>query len=335
MADGKASFQGLGVLSGYSASKAYAISGDGQVVVGSSYTDDDTAQACLWTAQKGVVGLGTLRDYPYGEAYAASKDGSVIGGTCNFHDIYLAFMWTQAGGIKEVPSSDPNFTANTIQGVSVDGSVLVGIGGGGYAPQACRWTAPNKLKGLGFLTSVKSSAALGLSAVGSLIVGQSANDKDMPQPVIWPGTGGIITLPLLKGSVGGMVFGVSGDSTVSVGSSSITRDTYQATLWNASGAVSLGDLPGGQQACAAYAASYDGSLIVGFTTTNDGEKAFIWDPQNRMRNLRDVLVSYGLAPQLQGWQLNRASAISFDGSAIAGHGTNPNGLTEAFLANLP
>ena len=334
MANGNASFRGLSALSGYSTSKVYGISGDGRVAVGSSYTDSDTAQACIWTAQN-VIGLGTLQDYPYGEAYAASKDGSVVGGTCNFHDIYLAFRWNATDGIQKVPSLNPNFTANTIQGVSADGTVLVGIGGGGYAPQACRWTAPDKLKEMGFLTSVKSSAALGLSAVQSLIVGQSANDKGMSQPVIWPGTGGIITLPLLAGSIGGVAFGVSGDGTVCVGSSSITNNTYQATLWNAKGAVSLGNLPGGQQACAAYAASFDGSIIVGFTTTNNGEEAFIWDNQNGMRNLRDVLISYGLGNQLQGWQLHRASAISYTGSAIAGYGANPNGLTTAFLATLP
>ncbi|HKS39278.1 MAG TPA: PEP-CTERM sorting domain-containing protein, partial [Blastocatellia bacterium] len=108
MANGNASFRGLSALSGYSTSKVYGISGDGRVAVGSSYTDNDTAQACIWTAQN-VVGLGTLQDYPYGEAYAASKDGSVVGGTCNLKDLYLAFMWTQAGGIKKVPSSNPNF----------------------------------------------------------------------------------------------------------------------------------------------------------------------------------------------------------------------------------
>lgn len=54
-----------------------------------------------------------------------------------------------------------------------------------------------------------------------------------------------------------------------------------------------------------------------------------------MRNLRDVLISYGLGNQLQGWQLHRASAISYDGSAIAGYGASPNGLTTAFRATLP
>ncbi len=335
MADGNASFQGLGVLRGFSTSKVYSISGNGQVVVGSSYGDNNFGVACLWTVQSGVVGLGTLENYPTSEAYAASQDGGIIGGTCNLYDIYLAFRWSKIDGIRRVPSSDPNFIPNTVQGISADGTVLVGIGGGGYAPQAYRWTAPGRLEELGFLTSVKSSEAMGVSADGSVIVGSSANDKGMSQPVKWPASGGIVTFPLLKGSFGGVAFGISGDGTVAVGNCSITQENYQATVWNANGANNLGDLPNGKQACTGYMASYDGSIIVGFATTSNGDEAFIWDEQNGMRNLRDVLLSYGLASQLQGWQLHRASSISYDGKTIAGYGTNPKGLMEAFLATLP
>jgi hypothetical protein len=52
-----------------------------------------------------------------------------------------------------------------------------------------------------------------------------------------------------------------------------------------------------------------------------------------MRSLQQVLTNdYGL--DLTGWSLNRANAISADGLTVVGFGTNPNGLTEAWIASL-
>jgi probable HAF family extracellular repeat protein len=329
------SFQGLGVLPGFTTSKAYAVSGDGGTVVGGSYAaDNNSAQACRWTAPSGPVKLGSIKDYPYGEAYAVNADGSVIGGTYNFTDLYAAFIWRLDGGIEALPSSNPNLSANTVQGLSADGSVAAGIAGGGFTPQAFRWVAPRDLVGLGDLTSVKISGANGVSADGGAIAGQAGDSAGASVAVGWYGAG-LVELPLLAGSSGGVAFGISADGSTCVGSSSLTRDTYQATLWGPLGVLSLGDLPGGLQACAAYAASADGSRVVGFSTTTAGEEAFLWTAAGGMLRLQDVLTDAGLGPQLAGWTLNRAAGISYDGTRIAGYGTNPNGTGEAFLAVLP
>jgi uncharacterized membrane protein len=96
----------------------------------------------------------------------------------------------------------------------------------------------------------------------------------------------------------------------------------------------LGDLPGGAVASRAYDVSSDGASVVGIGQTAKGEEAFIWDAEGGMRNLRSVLVeTYGL--DLTGWTLLAATAVSADGSAIAGTGTNPDGHREAWLAALP
>lgn len=64
-----------------------------------------------------------------------------------------------------------------------------------------------------------------------------------------------------------------------------------------------------------------------------GFEAFIWDAGNGMRKLDDVLVTdFGL--DLTGWTLKAASGVSDDGLVVAGFGINPDGNTEAFIANM-
>jgi len=73
---------------------------------------------------------------------------------------------------------------------------------------------------------------------------------------------------------------------------------------------------------------------VGYGTTAAGERAFIWDAPNGMRDLRDVLVSdCGL--DMAGWTLTEAWDVSDNGLVVVGYGTNPSGQTEAWRAVLP
>ena len=44
---------------------------------------------------------------------------------------------------------------------------------------------------------------------------------------------------------------------------------------------------------------------------------------------------YGLGNSLTGWTLDRANAISADGTVIVGNGTNPSGLGEGWIAIIP
>jgi probable HAF family extracellular repeat protein len=54
----RAEFRGLGTLPGHVASAAFGLSGDGKVVVGTSFGDENSPQAFRWTARDGLVGLG-------------------------------------------------------------------------------------------------------------------------------------------------------------------------------------------------------------------------------------------------------------------------------------
>ncbi len=68
--------------------------------------------------------------------------------------------------------------------------------------------------------------------------------------------------------------------------------------------------------------------------STQGGGAFIWDPQNSVRKLQDLLIDeFGL--DLAGWQLGNAMSVSADGRTIVGDGFNPSGNPEAGIAVIP
>jgi uncharacterized membrane protein len=90
----------------------------------------------------------------------------------------------------------------------------------------------------------------------------------------------------------------------------------------------------------ASAISDDGSVIVG-TQSDPGSvfnatgEALLWNLSG-VHYIRDLLIAAGVAPSaMLNWKLGFASAVSGDGKVIAGAGTAPNGLQEAWIARLP
>jgi len=77
----------------------------------------------------------------------------------------------------------------------------------------------------------------------------------------------------------------------------------------------------------------DGSIVVGWSTTDLGMEAFIWDNANKMRRLTDVLSAQGVTDH-NGWVLSSATGVTAVGDTlvIVGKGKNPDGNTEAWRA---
>jgi len=345
-----ATFQGLGDLAGGDfSSAAYGVSADGTTVVGksTSASSGSGSEAFQWTRSWGMVGLGYLPDYHDSAAYGVSADGSVVVGTSGGQ----AFRWTMSVGM--VGLGDWWFHS-TPPAVSADGSVVVG---GEYffygqcpPREAYRWTLGEGMVRMGYLPGGPSeSVATGVSADGSLVVGYSGPYENgnclclgLPCPCgpmdafRWTAGSGMIGLGLpLNACSGGGANGVSADGLVVVGEGPLVGHSQVAFRWTADGGiVALGDLPGGVLASSARAVSRDGSVVVGHGESDSGTEAFIWDVQNGMRSLRDVLGDqYGL--DLTGWTLTSAEDVSDDGRTIVGYGTNPDGFTEAWTATLP
>jgi len=163
---------------------AVGISGDGSIVVGTSWGTGIEEEAFRWTAAEGLTRLAGLHS---GEVRisveAISADGLVVVG----HRIYDGtpyrdcFHWTEGDTV--------GFDAHTVNATSSDGSVVVG-GLDNHETQlfeAYRWTRETGLCLLGTCLPNFHSRALGVSGDGSIVVGYVQNNSgfDEQKAFIW------------------------------------------------------------------------------------------------------------------------------------------------------
>jgi probable HAF family extracellular repeat protein len=333
-----ASFTGVGDLpGGIFQSSANGVSADGSTVVGASTSTNGT-EAFEWTSGLGMVGLGDLPGMFFrSTASAASDDGSVVVGsgtsTVNEPVIWNLGVPTGLGDHGGAFSLSAFAT-----GVSADGAAVVGQGiSFGLQATAWRWTLAEGIVPLGYLVGGGAFAsANGISQDGSVIVGQSDSSNGSNEAFRWTSQDGTVGLgDLAGGEFLSLAKAASADGSfiVGQGTPATGRQAFRWTLKN--DMVGLGVLPGGNTSIA-YGVSADGSVVVG----ESNGAAFVWDSENGMRSLLDVLeVGFGL--DLTGWTLEEARAVSDDGLgnpdsiSIVGYGENPGGKLEGFLARIP
>jgi len=188
------------------------------------------------------------------------------------------------------------------------------------------------LPGGGFWSEAWAVSADGLVVVGMSDSGSSGDEEAFR----WTESEGMVGLgflgadpeePMLAGS---SARAVSADGSVVVGSTSTaTATSHEPFRWENGVMTGLG-IRG-----SATGVSADGSVIVGGAVfAGSVYEPFIWDITHGVRSLRGVLVGdCGL--DLADWTLERASGISADGLTIVGYGTNPDGLTEGWIATIP
>ena len=173
---------------------AFGISADGSVIVGGADTDS-REEAFRWTKDTGMVGLGVLPgDRANSLATGGSADGSVVVGWAYSKPSTggdEAFRWTQDGGMVGLGAL-PGDVGSRANGVSADGSVVVGQSGlgPGHGEAFC-WTQDTGLVGLGVLPGGhRHSFANGVSADGSVIVGASHGESGL-EAFVWDPTHGM------------------------------------------------------------------------------------------------------------------------------------------------
>jgi len=326
-------FQGLGDLSGGNFySKAYAVSADGRIVVGETYS------ALGWEAfrwENGVmIGLGDLPGRAFvSKAYGISADGSVIVGVSGSFFGGEAFRWTQSTGMQGLAELPGSFFYSAAYGVSADGCVIIGESESGLGTEAFRWTQEEGMVSLGRL-SWRDSTAYGVSANGSVIVGESDSLKALWEAFRWTQEEGMVGLgnlvPVSEEPFSGAT-AVSADGSVIVGYSAPSFPSTDPEPFRWENGVMTGLGVNGY----AWAVSADGSIVVGGADGSAAHvNAFIWDSKHGARDLKSVLVNEcGL--DLTGWTLVSARGISADGLTIVGYGINPDGFTEGWIATIP
>ena len=326
-------FIGLGDLpGGATQSRAFGVSANGRVVVGTSGSDVSDQEPFRWTAA-GMQGLGLLPGASFATCNGVSADGStVVGGMTQGSP--QAYRWTTAGGLEALGALGPGASSEA-EAASADGSVIVGWSIA-LARNAFRWTESGGMQPLAdpnFLAGGTDSAAQGVSADGRVVVGHGSSNNGAYEALRWTAVDGIQGLgDLADGAFQSSANAVSGDGNVAVGYGS-SGFGGNAVRWTAADGMmtSLSNAP-----ATAFAASADGSVVVGAGSFGLGptDEAFVWDATNGMRRLATVLAN-DLHLDLTGWAVGPATGVSADGNTIVGFGTDPAGQVEAWLARLP
>ncbi len=220
--------------------------------------------------------------------------------------IQEAFRWTASGGITGLgwfPGAAN--TVSSAQGVSADGSVIVGYSyTSAVHGNAFRWTSAGGMQDLGTLASGGVSEATGISADGTVIAG-SGSAPGGDNPFRWTSSGSMVSLGL-SGNLVEFVegYGISADGSVIFGAGDNTNSLTEAFRWTSStGYTLLGFLPGTENS-SSNAASSNGSVIVG----NSGGEPFRWTAATGMVDLGD----------LPGYTYAEANDVSGDGSVVVG-----------------
>jgi probable HAF family extracellular repeat protein len=224
-------------------------------------------------------------------------------------------------------ASPPSFTSLNLfpQALSADGSVVVGIGA---ATDAMRWSAATGLQPLGTLPGGIAAIAIGVSADGSVIVGESW-EPGGSQAFRWTASAGMSGLGhLLPAHQSSRAVGVSDDGSVIVGSSTGPSD-QQGFRWTAiTGMLSIGE-----RITWASDISGDGSVIAGFTMLPENAydvqrrfDAIRWTPDLGMVPLGNIWLGDVSSPRslAADMHLGLTPRISADGSVLVGATTLPH-----------
>ena len=310
-------FRGFGVLANDTQSQVNGISHDGTVVVGNS---SGGVNPSLKNAVRSVNGaplqfipeLSSETPSAGCDAQAVDASGRVFG-TCEYGD---PFQYTPA--TMSVPIDVSPYTFAPLADVSSDGTVVVGyLANPDFQPY--RRTSQG-VTALGLLEPGGQTHARAVSGDGAVVVGWDS-DGNNDSGWIWRSSTGVARLAKLPSWTGCDAWDVSTDGKVIVGFASDgncvkwTGTTFSPSI------VGPGACNGTNQ---------DGSVIVGENVA--GDTAMVWN--GAAHKVTDLL---GATPDLAGWTLIRAEAVSDDGKFVVGNGTNTaNGAhAEGWIAHLP
>lgn len=289
-------------------------------------------------------------------AFILRADGTVVSGPSDVSDdgsigVTASSVWMPSGSVPltsyltGIPAAAESISA---AGLSADGSVIVGsvvLPKPPYwsTPQLYRWSAAAGFEvipqaGEDWEYGVIYTVGVDVSADGVTLLGYTYSLPDPSYayrywyPFLWTSAAGYEFIGRPDGFQTMRPSALSRDASSVVGLGQIDAvysSEYYALIWRRStGWLNLG-------LGALNAVSGDGGVAVGnqIEPSTLAERASVWDLANGLRLVTDVLDGAGVTTS--GWTLLDATSVSADGKLVLGTGTNPSGLSEAWLACLP
>ncbi len=305
--------------------RVYALSADGRVATGWS---SPSGTSFLWTRAGGRQDLPTVA----GSSAAISGDGTTIAGRAAGG---VAFRYAGPGTYQPLPAPT-GFANNQADGVSGDGSVVVGTGlSGSSSAMAWRWTQGTGTQALGRTRPGHSASfAQAVSRDGQTIVGWSGGGGAAGEAFRWTPSSGLQALPLPIGNIfgtqatatnhdGSLIAGFSGDN--------------PALVWHNGGSPTLLPQLAGWGIMVPHGISDDGTVVAGEgTNPNVEQEAWIWTPTRGSESLFSYLMSQGVSVPA-GWRLANCNAMSADGRTFAGWARSTSGpaMSFGFVTTVP
>lgn len=237
---------------------------------------------------------------------------------------YRAIRWTEAGWEVLGTMGGGPYWFSSCQGVSADGSVMVGGSSSSVGQRAFRWTAASGMVSLGTLRNYSSSVATDVSSDGSIVVGYAADTGRGDRAFRWA-NGSMANLGTLKRGNNSRAWAVSGNGSVVAGISD-SNNGDRAFRWTSAGMQNLG--PAVSRNTSGGDISGNGLVVVGATGNSSdpvtSDRAFRWTASTGMVNLGTLQTGWG------SW----ASGTNDDGSMVVGSSgveSHPSDLRHAFL----
>jgi len=308
-----------------------AISGNGQVVVGTSVAGAQPV-AFSWTRASGRQDWLPVGQFN-SQAMGVSPEGRfVVGVAASTPTAYSAYRRDLANGQVLPLGNVPAFTSSVGAAVSSNGAVVVGrsirgTGSGNTALDvsvAVRWDSAGVPTPLGYLhTTGRYSDARAVTPDGTTIVGVS-NTIGGSEAYRWTAATGMVGLEMPARSVFAYANAVSTDGRYVAGEAERAQagsTDVGPVRWNEQGQWEYLGLPVGCTSGNAFGISGDGRLIVGFafdpqSLTGRGG-AFVWREGEGSMQLGTYLRQSGIDIP-SNLYLSNCTGVSADGQVFCG-----------------
>lgn len=181
----------LGTLPGGTYSYGFSINSSGVICgFGDSATSKGKAHVVIWTPTNKALDLGSLPGAIANEALFINAQNQVVGASLYLNGTFRAFVVTQSGGLKALPTL-PGATTSIATGINAAG-IIVGSSNSAKNSNgiAVLWDTNLKIHSLGTLPGDSSSSASSINDLDQA-VGLSTTPAGVNRAVLWTKRGGI------------------------------------------------------------------------------------------------------------------------------------------------